>query len=99
MRLYNNRKSPFSWIWAMITLVIITSFLSELSLVEIAENDLPLLIIGGTDYAIYRFKSRQKRLAKTTLAKPLEDLKANIQLADRKVKLLDSYLADNDVAQ
>lgn len=30
----------------MITLVIITSFLSELSLVEIAENVLPLLIIG-----------------------------------------------------
>lgn len=30
----------------MITLVIITSFLSELSLVEIAKNVLPLLIIG-----------------------------------------------------
>ncbi|MGG6817926.1 UNVERIFIED_CONTAM: hypothetical protein KB569_03335 [Streptococcus canis] len=46
MRLYNNRKSPFSWIETMITLVIITSFLSELSLVEIAKNVLPLLIIG-----------------------------------------------------
>ncbi|WP_414617025.1 hypothetical protein [Streptococcus equi] len=47
----------------------------------------------------YRYSNRQARLKTATLEKRLEDLKATIQLADRKVKLLDHYLAKEDFTQ
>lgn len=95
----DKRKKPFKWVGPLILFVIMASFLGGSPLIEFIENVLPPLILGGAAYGIYRFKSRQKRLAKATLAKQLEDLKANIQLADRKVNLLESYLENKDDAQ
>lgn len=95
----DKRKKPVKWVGPLILFVIMASFLGGSPLIEFIENVLPPLILGGAAYGIYRLKSRQKRLAKATLAKQLEDLKANIQLADRKVNLLESYLENKDDAQ
>lgn len=74
----------------------ISSFIGGSSFTESLLDILPAIAIGGTGYAIFRVRSHQKRLAKAKIAKQLEDLKAKIQLADRKVRLLDTYLADHD---
>ena len=74
----------------------ISSFIGGSSFTESLLDILPAIAIGGTGYAIFRVRSHQKRLVKAKIAKQLEDLKAKIQLADRKVRLLDTYLADHD---
>lgn len=89
----SRRRKGFSWFGWLIGFAI---------LVGVVENiDKAVLIFAalGVGYAAYRYSNRQARLKTATLEKRLEDLKATIQLADRKVKLLDHYLAKEDFTQ
>ncbi|HER9744519.1 TPA: hypothetical protein VM634_001320 [Streptococcus pyogenes] len=92
----STKKKSLNWIWLIIAFFMISSFIGGSSFTESLLDILPAIAIGGTGYAIFRVRSHQKRLAKAKIAKQLEDLKAKIQLADRKVRLLDTYLADHD---
>ncbi|RXS59026.1 hypothetical protein ER615_10005, partial [Streptococcus pyogenes] len=92
----NTKNKSLNWIWLIIAFFMISSFIGGSSFTESLLDILPAIAIGGTGYAIFRVRSHQKRLAKAKIAKQLEDLKAKIQLADRKVRLLDTYLADHD---
>lgn len=65
----------------------------------IFETLLPLLIIGGVGYGAYRLISRQARLDKATTAQRLQNLKSDIQIADRKLKVLKDYLANKEYKQ
>lgn len=57
---------------------------------------IPLLVIGGLGYGAYRLITRQSRLDKVNTTQRLQDLKDEIQVADRQVKLLDNYLDEKD---
>ncbi|WP_317335390.1 hypothetical protein [Streptococcus orisratti] len=60
---------------------------------------IPLLVIGGLGYGAYRLITRQSRLDKVNTTQRLQDLKDDIQVADRQVKLLDNYLDEKDYTQ
>lgn len=60
---------------------------------------LPILFFVGAGYGIYYLATRQTRLNKVNIAQRLQNLKDEIQIADRQVKLLDSYLDEKDYTQ
>lgn len=46
---------------------------------------IPLLVIGGLGYGAYRLITRQSRLDKVNTTQRLQDLKDEIQVADRQI--------------
>ncbi len=63
------------------------------------EYILPILVIAGVGYGVYRLATRQTRLEKVNTAQRLQDLKDDIHQADRQVKLLDNYLDEHEYTQ
>lgn len=60
---------------------------------------IPVLLIAGTGYGIYYLATRKSSLERKNTSLRLQDLKDNIQQADRQIKLLDSYLDDKDYSK
>ena len=82
---YSNQQPEwFSWIWILAIIFgsgVVASYL------------IPIAILGGIGYGIYRYQ-RQKRVrieAKQASIGRIEDLKAEIGQADRRIKELESY--------
>lgn len=59
----------------------------------------PLLLVGGVGYGIYRLATRKSSLDKKNLTTRLQDLKDTIGRTDRQIKLLDHYLDEKDYNQ
>lgn len=82
----NSNQQPewFSWIWILAIIFgsgVVASYL------------IPIAILGGIGYGIYRYQ-KQKRVrieAKQASIGRIEDLKAEIGQADRRIKELESY--------
>ena len=83
----NNSKQQsewFGWIWILAIIFgsgVVASYL------------IPIAILGGIGYGIYRYQ-KQKRVrieAKQASIGRIEDLKAEIGQADRRIKELESY--------
>ena len=82
---YSNQQPEwFSWIWILAIIFgsgVVASYL------------IPIAILGGIGYGIYRYQ-KQKRVrieAKQASIGRIEDLKAEIGQADRRIKELESY--------
>ena len=88
------RKNGGGLIIAIIGVILLIALLE--SLLEII---IPLAIVGGIGYGIYYFATKQSRLEKVNTKQRLQDLKDNIRIADRQVKLLDSYLDEKNYTQ
>ncbi|AND80004.1 hypothetical protein [Streptococcus pantholopis] len=63
------------------------------------EHFLPILLLLGTGGGVYYLTTRKSRLEKANISRRLQDLKDSIRLADRQIKLLDSYLDAKEYAQ
>lgn len=88
------RNNGGGLIIAIIGVILLIALLE--SLLEII---IPLAIVGGIGYGIYYFATKQSRLEKVNTKQRLQDLKDNIRIADRQVKLLDSYLDEKNYTQ
>lgn len=60
---------------------------------------LPLLVLVGAGYGIYKLATRKSRLQKVNTTARLQELKDSIGRCDRQLKLLANYLDEKDYTQ
>ncbi|MBM7636301.1 hypothetical protein [Streptococcus saliviloxodontae] len=60
---------------------------------------LPLLLLGGAGYGIYKLATRKSSLQKVNTTARLQELKESIGRCDRQLKLLANYLDEKDYTQ
>ncbi|MFC6995164.1 hypothetical protein [Streptococcus loxodontisalivarius] len=75
------------------------AFLILIGLVLFIQYILPLLLIGGAGYGVYKLATRKSSLQKANTAARLQDLKDSIGRCDRQLKLLENYLDEKDYTQ
>lgn len=94
MAYYSRPPRSNSWLGVVFVGIILLAVLGW-----IIQLLIPVLVLGGVGYGIYYLATRQTRLDKVNTAQRLQDLKDEIQVADRQVKLLDNYLDEKDYTQ
>lgn len=94
MAYYSRPPQSNSWLGVVFVGIILLAVLGW-----IIQLLIPVLVLGGVGYGIYYLATRQTRLDKVNTAQRLQDLKDEIQVADRQVKLLDNYLDEKDYTQ
>jgi hypothetical protein len=79
--------------------IIILAIIAISLLGAIIQIVLPFIVIAAIGYGIYYFATKQTRLERVNTSQRLQDLKDNIQQADRQTKLLDNYLDEKEFTQ